>query len=772
MTRRLLLAALCLAFACPLSAAKGAKRAPKAAVPAFDDLNLADWRRQPFSDHASHGVLIRREAGFLGWSLRSAFAFGSQAAAPHPAKGLLDLALELQVEGEAQPRFAAQGVTLNSYPRWAEESAQDGPLRAEAVTVFSGEDVVVAAANIKNTSKQALRLRPRLRIQRRREGLQAKVLQRNAEPALLFSLDRAAAVGRPLLEHVALRLGGQSGRTSWVQASSLKPLSPGQAQALEDGQALDLELTWPAPQLLAPGQTLRVPLLLAWGLDADAVQKQAALHWRDHALPVGKAWGQAKARWAATKRRLPLVAPERQRLMGRAALDLLMADYAPRQGLNADQFSAQKGYRDAFFSVDAPLAALGWAELDLDRAQGSLLELSAFSAAAPAPLPPYSGEEKLAWEAAGLPLHALVAWELYHRDPQAPRAGAFLGRFGERLRNECAWWPGARDGDGNGLYAFARDEEMPPYLLRKPILPIFDASASSPTAALPSLQTWSLALSSLVAWQMQAASALAGAAGNQPEAERWLDQSQKIRRALQAEAWDPQAQTYRQGIEALWLLMLGLEDSPERWQSWFEKTLNPTLSVGEKPWIEQGFETPWRFYFLARTLASYGYFELERELTDRFLNEIDKKPCLDYEYSSDLDKSVGGSAATAAIITQLLLGRQEQDVYLTEKTAEFSAPMVQFRTIDGNFYLKRNRLPEKKAKYADIKVETPSHGPILAEKTFIFSSDEPLAIQIQSEWPMDISDLNRKGALIFKQSRRVELLVQPRTRIQVRFFSK
>jgi hypothetical protein len=96
--------------------------------------------------------------------------------------------------------------------------------------------------------------------------------------------------------------------------------------------------------------------------------------------------------------------------------------------------------------------------------------------------------------------------------------------------------------------------------------------------------------------------------------------------------------------------------------------------------------------------------------------------------------------------------------------------MVQFRTLDGSFYLKRTRLPEKKQKYADIKVETQGRGLILTEKSFIISSDEALAIQIQSEVPLDILDLKRQGALIFKQSRRVEMLIQPKTRIQIKFY--
>jgi hypothetical protein len=219
----------------------------------------------------------------------------------------------------------------------------------------------------------------------------------------------------------------------------------------------------------------------------------------------------------------------------------------------------------------------------------------------------------------------------------------------------------------------------------------------------------------------------------------------------------------------MWMLLLGLEDDVARAQGWLTQTLIPAIRAGQKPWVEQGYESPWRFYFMARMLASYGHFEAVREFTGLFLDEIEKKPVFDYEFGPTTAQWQGGSVATAAAISQLILQRHEQEVFLTAETGEFSAPMVQFRTIDGNFYMKRYRLPEKIAKYADIKVETPKKGKILAEKSFIFSSDETLSIQIQSEWPMDIMDLNRK-APIFKQSRRVELLVRPKTRIQVRFF--
>src|SRR5690348_8633830 len=103
--------------------------------------------------------------------------------------------------------------------------------------------------------------------------------------------------------------------------------------------------------------------------------------------------------------------------------------------------SQAKTYADAFFSDGLPLAALGFSELDHGFAEASVLELSSFAASAPAPIPPYTGEELLLWEAAGLPMNGWAAWELYQRDPEPARAGAIMSAMASRLRNECAWWP-------------------------------------------------------------------------------------------------------------------------------------------------------------------------------------------------------------------------------------------------------------------------------------------------------------------------------------------
>jgi hypothetical protein len=61
-------------------------------------------------------------------------------------------------------------------------------------------------------------------------------------------------------------------------------------------------------------------------------------------------------------------------------------------------------------------------------------------------------------------------------------------------------------------------------------------------------------------------------------------------------------------------------------------------------------------------------------------------------------------------------------------------------------------------------IETPKNGPILSEKSFVFSAPESMAFQIQSEWPLNVSLAKSPKALIFKGSKKIELLVPAKTR--------
>ncbi|HTB34510.1 MAG TPA: hypothetical protein VK842_06575, partial [bacterium] len=496
--------------------------------------------------------------------------------------------------------------------------------------------------------------------------------------------------------------------------------------------------------------------------------------------PQGLAWGRAKQRWAALKAALPGVDPKRQRLLRRAALALVGDRYGARAALAADAVSSAKGDNDSFGCLDTPWAALGLAELDPAAAEAALLDQASFSAAVPAPVPPFTGEEKLQWEAAGLPLNAWAAWELYHRDPDSARAAAFLGHLGDRLRNECAWWPPNRDGDGNGLYAFARDEEKPPYLQRS--TPVLDfpvavsPEAGSGVLAAPgpvspaalSLESWSLALTSLVAWQYQAASALADAAGDAPGSQRWLGLSQHSQDALRQAGWDPGRGAYRQDLDGLWPLVLGLETDPLRAQSELQQLL-PHLGQDPPPWMVAGQWEPWRVYWTARALAAYGYFNEAHGVLNQMLDGMDALGTFPSEMGPQSHANQAPSAATAAVIMESILDRQEQEVFLTPQTGEFSAGWLQFRSLDGTFYMKRTKIPLKNSLYAKIKIETPNHGPILTENALIFSAPEAMGVQIQSERGMDISNLAHPVRLIFKSAHKVELLVPAKARMLVRF---
>jgi hypothetical protein len=748
MTRRaLLFLSLCLAAAAPL----GAALSPAQGVPA-DDEGLAD-ASQPFSDRASHGVLWRQDRGLLGWRLASASAFGSQAAGPSPAKALLDLGFGVVVEGEASARFLQDPATVHRWPTWVQETATAGDLEAEAVTLYSATDAVVAAVAIKNIGPKPLRVRPLLRLRRDGEGLRASAELSARYPAVWLSLDRSALAGRRLVDQVGVWLGAQSWR---AQASGVS-LTPRLSEPISGG--LDVELTWTVPQLLRPGQALRVPVLLAWGPDLPAVQALAVAQWAAAALPKGLAWKAAKARWMALRRALPPVDARWQRLQRRAALAVDQARYRARAALAADALSDAKGVDDAFSSVDTPLGALGLAETDMAGAEAAVLDLTSFSAAQPAPVPPMTGEEKLQWDAAGLPLAAWAGWELYHRDPDASRAGLFLRHLGEHLRNECAWWPPNRDGDGNGLYAFARDEEKPAYLRRSEPQPV------SPGAV--TLQTWSLPLTCLVTWQMQAASALADAAGDHATAQQCLAWAQHSQQALHDQGWDAATGAYPQGLDGDWPLLLGLEPDEQRSAQELD-SLRASLARAPAPWVEQGLWEPWRVYGLARTLAAYGDLATSRALKAQCLDALAAAPVLTEALGASPSAQTADAVASAAVALEFLYDRQEQEVFLTQKTGEFEASWLQFRSLDGLFYMKRSKISSRPGPYAKIKVETPMHGPILAEQAFIVSCAEALTLQIQSERGLSITQLATHRRW-FKGAHKVEWLLPARSRFLIKF---
>ncbi len=140
--------------------------APVPALPQPDeDLGLLDFGQTPFSDQASHCVLLRpltpAAQGLALWSLRSAAALGGATAAEAPGEQLLGIRLGIQVEGRDAAWVSA---TAQDYPRWSLTQARGLSLSVEVATVFPATDVVLLVASFKNNSGASLKARPWLRL--------------------------------------------------------------------------------------------------------------------------------------------------------------------------------------------------------------------------------------------------------------------------------------------------------------------------------------------------------------------------------------------------------------------------------------------------------------------------------------------------------------------------------------------------------------------------------------------------------------------------------
>jgi hypothetical protein len=271
---------------------------------------------------------------------------------------------------------------------------------------------------------------------------------------------------------------------------------------------------------------------------------------------------------------------------------------------------------------------------------------------------------------------------------------------------------------------------------------------------------------------MQVGAALAQAAGNQDESKHLLAIAQHSQQAIHDQAWDLTQSAYVQGLDGFWPLTLGLESDENRAHSEIEGWFLTQTAQNQVPWLQNGSWEPWRVYFAARTLAAFGYLKESKAISDDFINKMEKMDSFPSKIAADGSYQGGGSAATATAILEFLLEREQEEIFLNHSTGEFSARFLQFRSLDGSFYMKRTKLPLKNDKYALIKIETPLHGKILTEKAFIFSCPESLLIQIQSAIGMDISSAASPKHLIFKDAHQVELLVPASRRILVRFVSE
>lgn len=753
----LILSALLSCF--PLNARTGPKRRAKAhAAPAksFDaDKNLADFSAQPFSDQGSHITVLRKNGeGFASYDLISAMAFGSLAARPNPAKKLFNLRLELEVAGQSEGYFAHDcSPTAEDFPRWSMQKAIDRGVTGEATLLYPEEDALILAANFTNRSKAAIRIRPHLVFSGGGEDVDSQAKLDSKAGVLTLSLDRSRLVQRKYKESICVLAGGPKS-SGIFSAASMKG-----AENLSDSPLVGLggftvSLAPAAYTTLKPGQALRFPVAISVALDEKSARLPMARLWSRWAVTKGEALGKAKARWSLSSARLPhAVDPKFERLGRKAALTLLMSEYARRSELKSDMFSQAKGFRDAFFSDGLPMIALGYSELDLGLAEAALLELGSFSAAAPAPVPPHTGEELLLWETAGLPMHGFAAWELYQRDPELMRAGDFLKATGIHLRNECAWWPPHRDGDGNGLYAFAADEE-------KPWVPGATDSYNNQI-----LQTYSISLSSMVSWQMQAAGALATAMGEKAEGDKLAAESLRISKALKAKTRDA-AGIYEQGLDGLLPYILGLDqDLPQARTAM--GLLTRSAAADALPFAEDGHFQPSQAYMMLRGLCLYGEHELARKAASKILEFLAEKPVFS-AYALD-GKGLGapGDAASAAAILEMALERQEQEAFLLPDTKALSGRMIQIRTPDGALYIKRLGLGENKAPYETLNLGSLAGGAILAEGAFSLESDKDVRMSVASQWNLDISEEKTKREM-FKGTKRTEFAMKAKTRYIVR----
>ncbi len=713
-----------------------------------------DYARVPFSDQASHGVL-RLGPGLLEGRLDSARAFGSLAAAPNPAKTLLDWRARLELE-PGGPLFASPTVRRRDGALWTDAQASQDALEARAVTLFPDTDAVLAVLSVRNRGTLPRFLR--LEVDLKRGGAVAGQVRRGRAPALWMKLDRSQAAGRDLVDHVAVWLGGPAWRT--LRGGAI--LAPGHEVRIDPG-GLDLVLEWTHPLLLRPGQSLRVPLLLAWGESGPELAARSRRDFTRWALPGGRAFAAARARWARWKGMLRGLRQGR-RLGEAAVLALERSDYAREAALGADSFSAEKGRRDAFFSVDTPWAALGFSELDPAKAEAAILDLVAGDGSGA--VPPYTGEEKLPWDAAGLPLDAPIAWELYRRDSDSARAARFLGAYAPLLERTCDWWISNRGGGPDRLYAYALDEEVPAYA--RPF-PAPTGVVSSP----PALRAWSLALSSLVAWRLQLGAALAQARGEASESARLLQASQATQASLESRDFDPVQGRYVQGLDGLWPLYLGLEKDPSRAGRELGGWLLPLWAASrDRAWSENGIWTPWRTYLAARTLAEYGYLKESEQIATDFLGSMRAFGCFPQQVLDDGSLVGVDSAATAAVTLEFLLKREQQDAFLTQETVSLRQRFIQMRTLDGSFYMKRVHFSRVLRPYASIDVESAGTGPILSGNAFVFSSAERIRIQMKSVRGLDVSRLGRPGQLLFRDAHNLEMVVPARVKFLARFEAK
>jgi len=712
------------------------------------DLGLLDYGQTPFSDQASHCVLMRplspAAQGLALWSLRSAAALGSASAQEGPAEQQLSLRLGIQLEGQDAAWVSA---TAQDFPRYSltQAQAQGLSLSVEVATDFTAVDEVLLVASFKNSGAAKLKARPWLRLDL---GAHSDWKLAREQGGALLKADRSARLGLRAVEWLRCQA-----------ATNPEPARLNGAELAAEGASVSgagcLELAGGA-QTLRPGAALRFPVLLDLGEDAEAVRHRGKLSWKAWALKPGAALGASKLRWSQTSSHLaPPPEPEWARLERQAALILINSEYAPRGSMRAAGFSAAKGWRDAFHSDDSALAALGWAELDLGKAEQALLQLGSMAKDGQA-CPPYGGEEPPMWDAAGLPLQAWVGSQLYERDSDRTRAAAFMQAWGGQLEGQAGWWLKHQGADG--LWAAATPDEQPAWKR-------FIAPGPKPAEGQPALPD--LGLSSLAAAQLGMASQVAEARGETQEASSLAQASRRATEAVLARAHGAVPSAFAAPNELFWPLLLGLEDDAAAAQALLKMRLEDPellpLDPRKPPLAESGVLVPWRSLLALEAMERLGESERAAQARRRLLLFLSNRPTLHQAYDS-LGQPLGapGDAATEAAVLLLCLDRQSQEAALLPDTRALDGRFRRVRALDGSLDL---RFIASSGHAAQPLVSLASqHGaPIAEEKAFILSVAGACSLSVESRQAMDVS-LLESGRPLFKGTRKAALLLQPKAR--------
>jgi hypothetical protein len=354
----------------------------------------------------------------------------------------------------------------------------------------------------------------------------------------------------------------------------------------------------------------------------------------------------------------------------------------------------------------------------------------------------------------------LLSWDLVHRDADFGRAEQFFQGFGTRMLNEAAWWPQHRDGDGNGLYAFGNDQEKPRYM-GAGFAPAarstadqsgFDAPRGNPDSAGQDpdtqlkLQNWSLALSSLVGWQLQASAAMAHRNGDSDKAAQLLAQAEATTAAMRQKAWDASAGTYSQGLDGLFPFLTGLDSDPARARSAIQKRLlMPLADKKALPFTEEGVMVPWRALLMLKVLGLYGYHKEADDAAARLLGFFEKQPAFYSAYNAQ-GEALGwpGSSATAGAVMAMAMQRYQAESFLLPDTRSLVGRLLQVRSPDGSLFIKVLP-PQDKDPYSLISVASPEGGAIMQENAMILTADKDVTLSFVSSFPVDVKQIDHSS---------------------------